>query len=144
MNERPNTAYSTAEMAREAEAKNSGQQGRLSTKDVADAANRPAPAPNTAANPQPQQATPLFPTDEEQKFRSRWESIQTGFVDDPRHSVEQADNLVAEVIKNLAETFANERSKLEQQWSQGNNVSTEDLRLGLQHYRSFFDRLLSV
>ena len=90
------------------------------------------------------QPTPLLVSDETQTFRSHWDAIQTGFVDEPRRSVEQADGLVAEVMKRLAETFAEERSKLEGQWSRGDNVSTEDLRLALQRYRSFFDRLLSM
>ena len=65
-------------------------------------------------------------------------------MDEPRRSVEQADALVAEVIKRLAETFAEERSKLEGQWGRGDDVSTEDLRVSLRRYRSFFDRLLNV
>ena len=70
--------------------------------------------------------------------------MQTGFVDEPRRSVEQADELVAEVIKDLASTFSDERTKLEHQWDQGDKVSTEDLRLVLRRYRSFFDRFLSI
>ena len=89
-------------------------------------------------------AITLFPDKEANDYRSRWTEIQTGFVDEPRHSVEQADALVAEVIKRLADSFAEERSKLEGQWGRGNDVSTEDLRLALRRYRSFFDRLLSV
>ena len=58
--------------------------------------------------------------------------------------MEQADSLVADVIKRLADSFAGERSKLESQWSRGENVDTEDLRMALQHYRAFFDRLLSI
>jgi hypothetical protein len=65
-------------------------------------------------------------------------------VDEPRKAVEQADGLVASAMKRLAEVFAEERSHLEQQWDRGDNVSTEDLRVALQRYRSFFDRLLSV
>jgi len=90
------------------------------------------------------QLASLLSADEIPAFRSRWDAIQTGFVDEPRHSVEQADTLVAEAMKRLAETFADERAKLEQQWSQGDNVSTEDLRIALQRYRSFFDRLLTI
>ena len=86
----------------------------------------------------------LLSSEEVPTFRSRWDAIQTGFVDEPRHSVEQADTLVAEVMKRLAETFADERAKLERQWSEGDNVSTEDLRIALQRYRSFFDRLLTI
>ena len=88
--------------------------------------------------------TPLFPENEATNFRNRWTEIQAAFVDEPRRAVEQADTLVAEVIKRLASSFADERSKLEGQWGRGDNVSTEDLRVALQRYRAFFDRLLSV
>jgi hypothetical protein len=89
-------------------------------------------------------ASPLFPEKESNDFRTRWTDIQAGFVDEPRRAVEQADALVAEVIKRLADSFAAERSKLESQWGRGDDVSTEDLRVALRRYRSFFDRLLKV
>jgi hypothetical protein len=89
-------------------------------------------------------AAPLFAHDESQNFRTRWEKIQSGFVDEPRQSVEDADALVATVIKRLAEVFASERTQLENEWAKGDNASTEDLRVALRRYRSFFDRLLSV
>ena len=88
--------------------------------------------------------TPLLAGDVVNELRTRWTDIQAGFVDEPRHAVEQADSLVAEAIKRLAETFANERNQLEGQWDRGGDVSTEDLRQALQRYRSFFSRLLSV
>jgi hypothetical protein len=88
--------------------------------------------------------TALFPENESQDFHKRWTEIQTGFVDEPRRAVERADELVAEVIKRLADTFAQERSKLEGQWGRGDNVSTEDLRVALQRYHAFFDRLLNI
>ncbi|HEX9111049.1 MAG TPA: hypothetical protein VF845_06185 [Terriglobales bacterium] len=87
---------------------------------------------------------PLFSESEMEDFRSQWSTIQTGFVDEPRRTVEDADKLVAAVMQRLAEGFANERSGLEKQWDRGDNVSTEDLRLALQRYRSFFDRLLNL
>jgi hypothetical protein len=77
-------------------------------------------------------------------FRSRWTEVQTGFVDEPRQAVERADELVAEAIKRLAESFSEERGRLESQWARGGDVSTEDLRLSLQRYRSFFERLLHL
>ena len=86
----------------------------------------------------------LFSPDETQNFRNRWHDVQGSFVDEPKRAVEQADQLVAATIKRLAEVFADERSKLEHEWSQGQDVSTEDLRQALRRYRSFFDRLLSV
>ncbi len=87
---------------------------------------------------------PLFKAEDAEAMRSHWDEVQAAFVDDPRQAVQHADNLVAEVIKRLADSFADERSNLEQQWSRGDNVSTEDLRVALQRYRSFFDRLLSI
>jgi len=94
--------------------------------------------------PSAAEATPLFASDETEHLRSDWSAIQTAFVDEPRQCVEKADQLVARVVQRLAESFSQERSRLEGQWSKGEDVSTEDLRLALQRYRSFFDRLLSV
>lgn len=87
---------------------------------------------------------PLLSSDLVDDLHARWSDIQAGFVDEPRQAVERADGLVAEAIKRLAESFADERSKLERQWDRGDDVSTEDLRQALQRYRSFFSRLLSV
>ena len=86
----------------------------------------------------------LFSESEMSDFRSQWSKVQTGFVDEPRQTVAEADKLVASVMQRLAESFANERSGLEKQWDRGDNVSTEDLRVALQRYRSFFDRLLKL
>ena len=88
--------------------------------------------------------TPLLDESRASDFRNRWTEIQTNFVDEPQSAVKQADGLVAETMKQLAETFAGERQKLEAQWSRGEEASTEDLRIALQRYRSFFNRLLSV
>lgn len=87
---------------------------------------------------------PLLPQDFVQDLRSRWDRIQTGFVDEPRTAVQQADELVAQAIKRLADNFASARSGLEEQWDRGDNVSTEDLRVALKKYRTFFQRLLAV
>jgi len=91
-----------------------------------------------------EQATPLFSANEAKDFRARWDTIQAGFVDEPRGAVQQADSLVAGTMKRLAEIFADERARLEGQWDRGDSVSTEDLRLALRRYRSFFGRLLSM
>jgi len=87
---------------------------------------------------------PLLPGDFTGDLRSRWDQVQAGFVDEPRKAVQEADELVAQAIKRLAESFADARSGLEHQWDRGDDVSTEDLRLALRKYRSFFDRLLKV
>ena len=88
--------------------------------------------------------TALFSTADVGDLRQRWSSVQTGFVDEPRWAVQEADKLVATVVERLTEGFANERSALEKQWDRGEDISTEDLRLALQRYRAFFDRLLNV
>lgn len=106
-----------------------------------------AATPGQSAAPAPameQETGPLFTGSEANDLRRRWDAIQVGFVDEPRGAVEHADNLVAGTMKRLAEIFAEERRRLEHQWDQGENVSTEDLRLALRRYRSFFTRLLSV
>jgi hypothetical protein len=86
------------------------------------------------------QGLPLLASNAE--FISRWTAIQTTFVDDPRKAVEQADTLVAEVMRELARVFAEERRRLEGAWTQGTDISTEDLRQALQRYRDFFHVLL--
>ena len=87
---------------------------------------------------------PLFETDEASKFRTRWLNIQSKFVDDPRESVKEADELVASVLKSVTMSFSDRRVALEQQWNSGGDISTEDLRMALKRYRSFFDRLLTL
>jgi hypothetical protein len=114
----------------------------LTTADLA----RAAQTGETAERPErhEEQEGPLLPQDVVQEFRSRWDQIQTGFVDEPREAVRQADELVANAIKRLADSFAEARAGLERQWDRGGDVSTEDLRVGLRRYRTFFQRLLSV
>lgn len=86
----------------------------------------------------------LFGEAEIQQLRTRWTEIQSGFVDEPRRAVKEADALVQDVTKRLTDMFARERTGLEQQWDRGDDVTTEDLRVGLQRYHTFFDRLLAV
>jgi hypothetical protein len=87
---------------------------------------------------------PLFSGDDGDRLRSRWQEVQAAFVDERRSAVKEADALVAELMRRLAETFSQERQQLESQWDRDGDVSTEDLRVALQRYRSFFDRLLSA
>lgn len=89
-------------------------------------------------------AAALFSAGEEESFRQRWSAIQGSFVDSPRAAVQNAEELVGDTVQRLSVIFASERARLEADWSQGNDVSTEGLRLALRRYRSFFDRLLSV
>jgi hypothetical protein len=118
----------------------------LSTADLARAGepdvNRPPQDP-VVAEANTSHAS-LFRDTDAADLRKRWSDIQGGFVDEPRKAVERADSLVADVMKRLAENFTAERSGLEKQWDRGDNVTTEDLRIALQRYRSFFDRLLAA
>jgi hypothetical protein len=117
---------------------------RLTTADLAAASSEAHERREATAEPQDGRRSALFAPDEAQSMRTRWNDVQTGFVDEPRHAVEQADGLVADAIRRLAEVFADERRKLEEEWDRGGDVSTEDLRVALQRYRSFFDRLLAI
>ncbi|WP_371657484.1 hypothetical protein [Streptomyces sp. NBC_00280] len=88
------------------------------------------------------EAPQLLTPEDEEGFRTRWQEVQNEFVDDPRDAVHTADALVAEVMQKLAATFADHKQELEGQWNRGEQANTEDLRLALRHYRSFFNRLL--
>ena len=98
-----------------------------------------APAAEDSEHP-----APLLIRDHAEEFRSRWMNVQTNFVDEPRQAVKDADELVEAVMLRLVDVFKNERWALEEQWTRNEEVSTEDLRLLLQRYRSFFERLLDV
>ena len=99
-------------------------------------------APATTADDE--NLVPLFEEGSAKKFRSRWLAIQSKFVDDPSASVKQADDLVSDIIKSVTMNFADRRVSLEKQWNSGEDVCTEDLRVALKRYRSFFDRLLTL
>ena len=92
---------------------------------------------------EPDHPPALIPPRQTEALRERWTMIQSNFVDQPRKAVEDADLLVLSAIKQIQEVFSAQRANLEKQWKQGDEVTTEDLRVSLQHYREFFDRLLS-
>jgi hypothetical protein len=116
------------------------QTGDLVRDDDADAALARDEAPDRSS----ERLEPLFDTGRANELRDRWQALQARFVDDPREAVSDADALVAELLRDLAKTFDDARSGLEGQWSRGDDVSTEELRVTLQRYRSFFERLLEV
>ena len=104
---------------------------------------RHSPATRQTA-PESERLEPLFPHDAAERYRTRWAEVQSGFVDDPRRAVVKGDELVAEVMKSLAESFAHERGRLEEELTRTGEASTETLRLGLRRYRSFLERQLSL
>ncbi|MFF5480846.1 hypothetical protein ACFY5C_26400 [Streptomyces sp. NPDC012935] len=113
------------------------------TQDEAVGAERGAErqAGDQGSRPEDEAPQILTPEDEE-AFRTRWQDVQSKFVDDPRDAVHTADALVADVMQKLATTFADHKQELEGQWNRGEQANTEDLRQALRHYRSFFNRLL--
>ena len=130
------------------------EKDRQKTVEVVDTSDQPAeggpmvekPVSENKArtNTMQDKLAPLFEEGAAEKFRTRWLAIQTKFVDDPADSVKQADDLVADVIQNVTRSFANRRDSLEKQWNGGEKASTEDLRIALKQYRSFFERLLTL
>ena len=111
---------------------------------MGETASHEGPVSERAAPPASLPASPasLLSREESEQLRARWIEIQGKFVDEPRAAVQQADELVSEVVQKIIRIFASEHSSLESQWNQGIDVSTEDLRKALQHYRSFFNRLV--
>jgi hypothetical protein len=91
-----------------------------------------------------EEAERLLPEGEAEELRRTWQNLQARFVEEPRDSVAEADRLVGQVIERIEERFDSERSRLETAWASGEDVSTEDLRIALQRYRDFFDRLLGM
>lgn len=133
------------------------QRSGLTTADLAAAAERPVAEreerERRAAGPDAKKSTvsaqeealvALFPAGVAKDFRARWDAVQSGFVDDPKQAVRQGDELVAQVMKSLADTFAKERAELEGRLDKPDEASTENLRVALRRYRSFFQRLLSL
>lgn len=119
------------------------QEQPLNTADLAARMSRGA-GDGRPETPEVEGRVSLFPENELADCRKKWRDVQSGFVDEPRSAVGKADELVATVMSRLAQIFADERGRLEHEWDKGESVSTEDLRLAFQRYRSFFDRLLSV
>jgi hypothetical protein len=101
-------------------------------------------AESAVTQPNPASTTPYLPEADSARANDRWRRVQTEFVDDPRKSVSEAHQLVSEMVQRIVDTFTHERGELERQWSKGDNVSTEDLRVCLQRYRTFFERLLPL
>jgi hypothetical protein len=141
---RANDRLSTAEVAATAKQPSPREEANDMTKSPGEefAAEESRPVVLQEADRVHDQPSSLFASNEAQQFRGRWSDIQAGFVDEPRRAVEQADRLVSEVMQRLAQEFADERSRLEQQWDRGGETNTEELRQSLRRFRSFFDRLL--
>jgi hypothetical protein len=124
--------------------------GGLTTRDLASPGPTGRPVDEAADEDGPRtdvdtsSTQPLLPQEISSGFQRQWEEIQTRFVDEPRGAVQDADRLVAQVMQQLAQSFAEEHEHLEAQWGRGEDISTEDLRVSLQRYRSFFQRLLST
>jgi hypothetical protein len=134
----------TSELAGQSADKANEPRGREQRQDGADDdGGRPDSEPTSEAQSE-SAVMPLLSTEQSTDFDQRWSKIQIAFVDEPRESVERADQLVAELMQRVAMTFAQARTELETQWDSGDDVSTEDLRVALTRYRSFFQRLLAA
>lgn len=119
-------------------------EGTAEPAEAAEAAEAETSTTPDVAVPSEDETPQLLDEGDEEGFRNRWQEIQTQFVDDPREAVHKADALVADVMRQLASTFADHKKELEGQWNRGEEVDTEDLRKALRQYRSFFNRLLTT
>jgi hypothetical protein len=141
--ENENTAMGTADLVAATEParrQDDAMDSEVRRDEASSARQMQQPAMQSDAEP----LAALFPPEMAQDFRTRWDEVQIGFVDDPKQAVRKADELVAQVMKSLAQKFADERSKFESQFDEQGSASTENLRVALRGYRSFFQRLLSL
>jgi hypothetical protein len=145
-----NTALTTADLAAAEKAPAVDRDDRDDRRERGEPKQRPtedaaAPADDRRkSTAEDDELAPLFSSEMTKDFRGRWDAIQTGFVDDPKQAARQGDELVAQVMRSLTESFSKERAKLEGQLEQPDEASTENLRVALRRYRSFFKRLLSL
>ncbi len=142
----PGTDYPTERGDRLDTAEPMAEPPQAETLAAPEAADAPAETGSPTANLETSEGTDemLFADGELSGLRSRWNDVQAAFVDDPRDCVQKADGLVSDVVDKLTTGFADARSRLEEQWARGEEVSTEDLRIALKRYREFFERLLAV
>ncbi|CAN5123991.1 hypothetical protein BH20ACT24_BH20ACT24_07990 [soil metagenome] len=144
-NSNDNESLTTADLAASADRVDEAERIDQSATEAPERVDQAATEAPDREDATPQGGPPtLLPPEERESLTSRWEAVQTAFVDEPRRSVTEADQLVADVMSRLADTFAQERSRLEALWDRGDEVSTEDLRVALQRYREFFQRLLTA
>ena len=143
MNRDPRETLSTADLATAAEERQHARQEAAAQESKRDAREARAAAPAAHAGNE-EKLAPLFTPQVCDDFRHRWDQVQFSFVDDPKRAVREGDELVAQVMKSLAQSFSQERSRLEKELGQNDAGSTENLRVALQRYRSFFQRLLSL
>ena len=141
MNRDPHESLSTADLAGVAEERKARHPAKEEMKREAREAHAEAANAQTMAE---EKLAPLFTPDAANDFRSRWDQVQFSFVDDPQRAVREGDELVAQVMKCLAQSFSQERTRLEQELGHTDAGSTENLRMALRRYRSFFQRLLSL
>lgn len=141
MNRDPHESLTTADLAGAAEEHHARHQAAQDVKRDVREAKAEAHAAHAANE---EKLAPLFTPQVCDEFRHRWDQVQFSFVDDPKRAVREGDELVAQVMKSLAQTFSQERTRLEKELGQNDASSTENLRVALQRYRSFFQRLLSL
>ena len=143
MNRDPHESLTTADLAGAAEERQARHPAQEVKREAREA--RAAQAEGRAADaPAEEKLAPLFTPEAANEFRTRWDQVQFSFVDDPKRAVREGDELVAQVMRSLAQSFSQERTRLEQDLGHTDAGSTENLRVALRRYRSFFQRLLSL
>jgi hypothetical protein len=91
-----------------------------------------------------------------QQFTAQWQEIQFRFVDDPRGSVTEAADIVAQVtakmeaaiqerqraIQERQNAIQEQQRSLRGRWGEDTNADTEALRETLRMYKTFLDQLI--
>lgn len=102
-------------------------------------------SPSSAA---PGPSDTLLPAAEREEFTRRMHQAVKGFVDSPRHSVEEADALFEDVTRRIGAVLAERHRELRGSWhgpdGREGTAETEELRNALRHYRDAAERLLRL
>ncbi len=106
--------------------------------DVSDNGSPSAVVSEPEAEPGPTRAAPT--AGDSTSPDARWHEILTMFVDDPRSSIELAASLVDDSAEALMTSVRERQHALLSAW-QGDGAGTEEMRIALQQYRTFWSRI---
>ena len=131
-----------------------GSSGRHAAATTADGNLRPGEAAGNLGDFSDLTYGNLVPDAEQ--FTAQWQEIQFRFVDDPRGSVTEAADIVAQVtakmeaaiqerqraIEERQRAIAEQQRSLRGRWGEDSNADTENLRETLRMYKTFLDQLI--
>jgi hypothetical protein len=102
------------------------------------------PEPQHRATPAEHHDDQVFEDQDVERYREQWRELQSGFVDEPKSAVREADSLVSQMMETFTAHLTERKRALSGQWEGDGDKDTEQLRLALRRYRALFDQMLAV